>query len=155
MAIPIAILDCDLLLHGRGQKTMDRFDLDTVSDNFLVTNFGFPRTFILYLVELLREVSPTLTWLVVYNERCIDQNLQYPSVIIGPFSTHTAIQSHQSRGPGVGRSGLLHIRLFPDVDGRHNRHQPGLDVEMCVQCHQSPDRKGSAVYHIQQVGLLL
>ncbi len=60
MAIPIAILDCDLLLHGRGHKTLDRFDLDSVSDNFLLTQFGFPREFILYLVELLREVSMCL-----------------------------------------------------------------------------------------------
>lgn len=56
MAISIAILDCDLLLHGRGHKTLDRFDLDSVSDEFLITQFGFPREFILYLVEILREV---------------------------------------------------------------------------------------------------
>lgn len=56
MAIPIAILDCDLLLNGRGHKTLDRFDLDSVSDNFLFTHFGFPRHFIMYLVEILREV---------------------------------------------------------------------------------------------------
>ncbi|KAI4831841.1 hypothetical protein KUCAC02_001360 [Chaenocephalus aceratus] len=55
MAIPIAILDCDLLLHGRGHKTLDRFDLDSVPDNLLLTQFGFPREFILYLVEILRE----------------------------------------------------------------------------------------------------
>lgn len=35
---------------------MDRFDLDSVSDDFLVAHFGFPREFILYLVEILREV---------------------------------------------------------------------------------------------------
>ena len=57
MAIPIAILDCDLLLHGRGHKTLDRFELDSVPDNLLLSQFGFPREFILYLVELLREVS--------------------------------------------------------------------------------------------------
>lgn len=57
MAIPIAILDCDLLLHGRGHKTLDRFDLEAVSDSFLHSQFGFPREFILYLIELLREVS--------------------------------------------------------------------------------------------------
>lgn len=56
MAISIAILDCDLLLHGRGHKTLDRFDLDSVSDELLITQFGFPREFILYLVEILREV---------------------------------------------------------------------------------------------------
>ena len=57
MAIPIAILDCDLLLHGRGHKTLDRFDLGSVPDTVLLSQFGFPREFILYLVELLREVS--------------------------------------------------------------------------------------------------
>lgn len=56
MAIPIAILDCDLLLHGRGHKTLDRFDLEAVSDSFLHSQFGFPREFIQYLIELLREV---------------------------------------------------------------------------------------------------
>lgn len=66
MAIPIAILDCDLLLHGRGHKTLDRFDLDSVSDNFLLTQFGFPREFILYLVELLREVS-MCQWAIPLN----------------------------------------------------------------------------------------
>lgn len=57
MAISIAILDCDLLLHGRGHKTLDRFDVGSVSDDFLLTQFGFPREFILYLVELLSEVN--------------------------------------------------------------------------------------------------
>lgn len=65
MAIPIAILDCDLLLHGRGHKTLDRFDLDSVSDNFLLTQFGFPREFILYLVELLREVSVCIIYIII------------------------------------------------------------------------------------------
>lgn len=71
MAISIAILDCDLLLHGRGHKTLDRFDLDSVSDNFLLTQFGFPRDFILYLVELLREVRPDLECLTFKSSlRC-------------------------------------------------------------------------------------
>lgn len=61
MAISIAILDCDLLLHCRGHKTLDRFDLDSVSDNVLLTQFGFPREFILYLVDLLREVILNLS----------------------------------------------------------------------------------------------
>lgn len=65
MAISIAILDCDLLLHGRGHKTLDRFDLDSVSDTILLTQFGFPRQFILYLVELLREVS--IAYVLVLN----------------------------------------------------------------------------------------
>lgn len=57
MAIPIAILDCDLLLHGRDHKALERFDLNSVSDDFLLAQFGFPRDFILYLVKILSEVS--------------------------------------------------------------------------------------------------
>ncbi|XP_059376730.1 putative nuclease HARBI1 [Carassius carassius] len=53
MAISIAILDCDLLLHGRGHKTLDRFDIETVTDEFLLTTFGFPRQ----LVETDTEVT--------------------------------------------------------------------------------------------------
>ncbi|XP_040265101.1 putative nuclease HARBI1 [Bufo bufo] len=53
MAIPITILDCDLLLYGRGHRTLDRFRLDDVSDEYLVSTYGFPRPFIDYLVELL------------------------------------------------------------------------------------------------------
>lgn len=79
MAISIAILDCDLLLHGRGHKTLDRFDLDSVSDNFLLTQFGFPREFILYLVELLREVR--MSWSSVLNAHII-YTLYYISLIL-------------------------------------------------------------------------
>ncbi|KAM4617646.1 putative nuclease HARBI1 [Discoglossus pictus] len=53
MAISIAVLDCDLLLYGRGHRTLDRFRLDDVSDEYLVTTYGFSRQFIDYLVELL------------------------------------------------------------------------------------------------------
>ncbi|KAL4696662.1 hypothetical protein H8959_002360 [Pygathrix nigripes] len=53
MAIPITVLDCDLLLYGRGHRTLDRFKLDDVSDEYLMSMYGFPRQFIYYLVELL------------------------------------------------------------------------------------------------------
>lgn len=53
MAVPVAVLDCDLLLYGRGQRTLDRFRLEDVTDEYLVATYGFPRRFIRYLVELL------------------------------------------------------------------------------------------------------
>uniref|UniRef100_G3TS94 Putative nuclease HARBI1 n=1 Tax=Loxodonta africana TaxID=9785 RepID=G3TS94_LOXAF len=53
MAIPITVLDCDLLLYGRGHRTLDRFKLDDVTDEYLMSVYGFPRQFIYYLVELL------------------------------------------------------------------------------------------------------
>eukprot|EP00079_Xenopus_tropicalis_P009799 XP_002934124.1 PREDICTED: putative nuclease HARBI1 [Xenopus tropicalis] len=53
MAVPITVLDCDLLLYGRGHRTLDRFRLDDVTDDYLVTTYGFPRPFIDYLVDLL------------------------------------------------------------------------------------------------------
>ncbi|GAB5577760.1 putative nuclease HARBI1 [Prionailurus iriomotensis] len=53
MAIPITVLDCDLLLYGRGHRTLDRFKLDDVTDEYLMSMYGFPRQFIYYLVELL------------------------------------------------------------------------------------------------------
>ncbi|XP_007497448.1 putative nuclease HARBI1 [Monodelphis domestica] len=53
MAIPITVLDCDLLLYGRGHRTLDRFKLDDVTDEYLMAMYGFPRQFIYYLVDLL------------------------------------------------------------------------------------------------------
>lgn len=53
MAVPIAVLDCDLLLYGRGHRTLDRFKLEDVTDEYLVSTYGFPRQFIYYLVDLL------------------------------------------------------------------------------------------------------
>ncbi|XP_075423616.1 putative nuclease HARBI1 [Ascaphus truei] len=55
MAVPIAVLDCDLLLYGRGHRTLDRFRLDDVTDEYLVSTYGFPRQFIDYLVDLLGD----------------------------------------------------------------------------------------------------
>ncbi|XP_013925986.1 PREDICTED: putative nuclease HARBI1 isoform X1 [Thamnophis sirtalis] len=53
MAIPIAVIDCDLLLYGRGHRTLDRFKLEDVTDEYLVSMYGFPRQFIYHLVDLL------------------------------------------------------------------------------------------------------
>lgn len=151
MAISIAVLDCDLLLHGRGHKTLDRFDLESVSDEFLVAHFGFPRDFILYLVEILREVRafgpPALQC-----AHCKATGWDYLyAVCEGSLQTHPAVQSHQPRGSSVGRSRLLHVGLLPDVHGRHNRDQPSIHVQMSVPCDQSAGGKGTAVHHFQNV----
>ncbi|XP_040184134.1 putative nuclease HARBI1 [Rana temporaria] len=53
MAIAITVLDCDVLLYGQRQRTLDRFRLDDVTDEYLLSTYGFPRPFIDYLVELL------------------------------------------------------------------------------------------------------
>uniref|UniRef100_A0A8C5QMX2 Putative nuclease HARBI1 n=1 Tax=Leptobrachium leishanense TaxID=445787 RepID=A0A8C5QMX2_9ANUR len=53
MAVSITVLDCDLLLYGRGQRILDRCRLEDVTDEYLVSTYGFPRSFIDYLVELL------------------------------------------------------------------------------------------------------
>lgn len=107
MAIPIAILDCDLLLHGRGQKTMDRFDLDTVSDNFLVTNFGFPRTFILYLVELLREGLSRRT----QRSRAISPEVQ----VLAALGFYTSGSFQTSMGDTIGISQASMSRCVSNV----------------------------------------
>nr|XP_056707197.1 putative nuclease HARBI1 [Euleptes europaea] len=52
MAVPIAVLDCDLLLYGRGHRTLDRFKVEDVTDEYLLSTYGFPRQFIYYLVDL-------------------------------------------------------------------------------------------------------
>lgn len=71
--------------------------------------------------------------------------------MLGSVQTYSAVQSHQSWGPGAGCFGLLHIRILPDIDGRYNRDQPGVNVEMCVQRDQSPGGESSNVHHIKQV----
>ncbi|XP_043938543.1 putative nuclease HARBI1 [Protopterus annectens] len=53
MAVAITLLDCDLMLFGRGHRTLDRFKLNDVTDDYLISVFGFPKQFIYYLVELL------------------------------------------------------------------------------------------------------
>ncbi|XP_037552486.1 putative nuclease HARBI1 [Nematolebias whitei] len=96
MAVPIAILDCDLLLHGRGHKTLDRFDLDSVSDDFLLTHFGFPRHFILYLVELLRESLSRRT----QRSRAISPEVQ----VLAALGFYTSGSFQTSMGDTIGIS---------------------------------------------------
>ncbi|KAF3857170.1 hypothetical protein F7725_009029 [Dissostichus mawsoni] len=96
MAIPIAILDCDLLLHGRGHKTLDRFDLDSVPDNLLLTQFGFPREFILYLVEILREALCRRT----QRSRAISPEVQ----VLAALGFYTSGSFQTSMGDTIGIS---------------------------------------------------
>uniref|UniRef100_A0A665VM76 Putative nuclease HARBI1 n=1 Tax=Echeneis naucrates TaxID=173247 RepID=A0A665VM76_ECHNA len=107
MAIPIAILDCDLLLHGRGHKTLDRFDLDSVSDDFLLTQFGFPREFILYLVELLRESLCRRT----QRSRAISPEVQ----VLAALGFYTSGSFQTSMGDTIGISQASMSRCVSNV----------------------------------------
>ncbi|KAM9766460.1 putative nuclease HARBI1 isoform 1-T2 [Menidia menidia] len=107
MAIPIAILDCDLLLHGRAHKTLDRFDLDMVSDNFLLTRFGFPRDFILYLVELLREALSRRT----QRSRAISPEVQ----VLAALGFYTSGSFQTSMGDTIGISQASMSRCVSNV----------------------------------------
>uniref|UniRef100_A0A3Q3VWC3 Putative nuclease HARBI1 n=1 Tax=Mola mola TaxID=94237 RepID=A0A3Q3VWC3_MOLML len=107
MAIPIAILDCDLLLHGRGHKTLDRFDLDSVSDDFLLTQFGFPREFILYLVELLREALCRRT----QRSRAISPEVQ----VLAALGFYTSGSFQTSMGGTIGISQASMSRCVSNV----------------------------------------
>ncbi|KAF7650046.1 hypothetical protein LDENG_00132100 [Lucifuga dentata] len=107
MAIPIAILDCDLLLHGRGHKTLDRFDLDSVSDDFLFTTFGFPREFILYLVELLREALCRRT----QRSRAISPEVQ----VLAALGFYTSGSFQTSMGDAIGISQASMSRCVTNV----------------------------------------
>uniref|UniRef100_A0A3B4B7I9 Putative nuclease HARBI1 n=1 Tax=Periophthalmus magnuspinnatus TaxID=409849 RepID=A0A3B4B7I9_9GOBI len=107
MAISIAILDCDLLLHGRGQKTMDRFDLDSVSDHFLITHFGFPKTFILYLVALLRESLSRRT----QRSRAISPEVQ----VMAALGFYTSGSYQTSMGDTIGISQASMSRCVSNV----------------------------------------
>ncbi|KAM8871650.1 putative nuclease HARBI1 [Synchiropus picturatus] len=107
MAISIAVLDCDLLLHGRGHKTMDRFDLDSVSDDFLLTQFGFPRDFILYLVELLRESLCRRT----QRSRAISAEVQ----VLAALGFYTSGSFQTSMGDTIGISQASMSRCVSNV----------------------------------------
>ncbi|KAG7315308.1 hypothetical protein KOW79_021396 [Hemibagrus wyckioides] len=100
MAIPIAILDCDLLLHGRGHKTLDRFDIETVSDEFLLTTFGFPREFIYYLVELLKESLLRRT----QRSRAISPDVQILAAL--GFYTSGSFQSKMGDAIGISQASM-------------------------------------------------
>ncbi|XP_056884817.1 putative nuclease HARBI1 [Takifugu flavidus] len=107
MAIPIAILDCDLLLHGRGHKTLDRFDLESVSDNFLLSQFGFPREFILYLIELLQEALCRRT----QRSRAISPEVQ----VLAALGFYTSGSFQTSMGTTIGISQASMSRCVSDV----------------------------------------
>ncbi|XP_062845912.1 putative nuclease HARBI1 [Trichomycterus rosablanca] len=100
MAIPIAILDCDLLLHGRGNKTLDRFDIETVSDEFLLTTFGFPREFIYYLVELLNDSLLRRT----QRSRAISPYVQILAAL--GFYTSGSFQSKMGDAIGISQASM-------------------------------------------------
>uniref|UniRef100_H3CF50 Putative nuclease HARBI1 n=1 Tax=Tetraodon nigroviridis TaxID=99883 RepID=H3CF50_TETNG len=107
MAIPIAILDCDLLLHGRGHNTLDRFDLEAVSDAFLHSRFGFPREFILYLIELLREALCRRT----QRSRAISPEVQ----VLAALGFYTSGSFQTSMGTTIGISQASMSRCVSDV----------------------------------------
>ncbi|XP_049610765.1 putative nuclease HARBI1 [Syngnathus scovelli] len=107
MAISIAILDCDLLLHGRGHKTLDRFDVGSVSDEFLVSQFGFPREFILYLVELLRESLCRRT----QRSRAISPEVQ----VLAALGFYTSGSFQTSMGDTIGISQASMSRCVSNV----------------------------------------
>lgn len=107
MAISIAILDCDLLLHGRGHKTLDRFDLESVSDEFLVAHFGFPREFILYLVEILREALCRRT----QRSRAISPEVQ----VLAALGFYTSGSFQTSMGDTIGISQASMSRCVSNV----------------------------------------
>ncbi|KAF7687865.1 putative nuclease HARBI1 [Silurus meridionalis] len=100
MAIPIAILDCDLLLHGRGHKTLDRFDIESVSDEFLLTTFGFPRDFIYYLVELLKDGLLRRT----QRSRAISPDVQILAAL--GFYTSGSFQSKMGDAIGISQASM-------------------------------------------------
>ncbi|KAK9523900.1 hypothetical protein VZT92_017783 [Zoarces viviparus] len=107
MAIPIAILDCDLLLHGRGHKTLDRFDLGSVPDTVLLSQFGFPREFILYLVELLREALCRRT----QRSRAISPEVQ----VLAALGFYTSGSFQTSMGDTIGISQASMSRCVSNV----------------------------------------
>ncbi|XP_036391351.1 putative nuclease HARBI1 [Megalops cyprinoides] len=100
MAIPIAILDCDLLLHGRGHKTLDRFDIETVSDEFLLSTFGFPREFIYYLVELLGDTLSRRT----QRSRAISPDVQILAAL--GFYTSGSFQTRMGDAIGISQASM-------------------------------------------------
>lgn len=100
MAVPVAVLDCDLLLHGRGHQNLERFSLDSVSDDFLMTQFGFPRHFILYLVELLKEDFRRRT----QRSRAISPEVQVLAAL--GFYTSGSFQTSMGDSMGISQASM-------------------------------------------------
>ncbi|MBN3292022.1 HARB1 nuclease, partial [Polypterus senegalus] len=100
MAISIAVLDCDLLLYGRGHRTLDRFDIETVSDDFLLGTFGFPREFIYYLVEMLSETLSRPT----QRSRAISPEVQILAAL--GFYTSGSFQTRMGDAIGISQASM-------------------------------------------------
>lgn len=86
---------------------MDRFDLDSVSDNYLLTTFGFPREFILSLVELLRDVLCRRT----QRSRAISPEVQ----ILAALGFYTTGSFQTSMGDAIGISQASMSRCVTNV----------------------------------------
>ncbi|XP_005986992.1 putative nuclease HARBI1 [Latimeria chalumnae] len=100
MAIPIAVLDCDLFLHGRGQRTLDRFKLEDVSDEYLLSVYGFPRQFIDYLVDLLRNTLTRPT----QRSRAIAPETQILAAL--GFYTSGSFQTRMGDAIGISQASM-------------------------------------------------
>lgn len=100
MAIPITILDCDLLLYGRGQRILDRFRLDDVTDEYLLSTYGFSRAFVEFLVELLGGSlsRPTL------RSRAISPETQIMAAL--GFYTSGSFQTRMGDSIGISQASM-------------------------------------------------
>lgn len=100
MSVPLAVLDCDLVLYGRGYRTLDRFKLDDATDEYVVSTYGFPRQFIYYLVDLLgdRLFRPTL------RARAISPETQILAAL--GFYTSGAFQTRVGDAIGISQASM-------------------------------------------------
>lgn len=86
---------------------MDRFDLDSESDDFLIANFGFPKAFILYLVELLRDSLSRRT----QRSRAISPEVQ----VLAALGFYTSGSYQTSMGDIIGISQASMSRCVSNV----------------------------------------
>ncbi|KAI1237921.1 hypothetical protein IHE44_0014015 [Lamprotornis superbus] len=100
MAVPIAVLDCDLLLYGRGHRTLDRFKLEDVTDEYLVSTYGFPRQFICYLVDLLGATLSRPT----QRSRAISPETQILAAL--GFYTSGSFQTRMGDAIGISQASM-------------------------------------------------
>lgn len=100
MAVPVAVLDCDLLLYGRGHRTLDRFKLEDVTDEYLVSTYGFPRQFICYLVDLLGATLSRPT----QRSRAISPETQILAAL--GFYTSGSFQTRMGDAIGISQASM-------------------------------------------------
>uniref|UniRef100_A0A7M4G037 Putative nuclease HARBI1 n=1 Tax=Crocodylus porosus TaxID=8502 RepID=A0A7M4G037_CROPO len=166
MAVPIAVLDCDLLLYGRGHRTLDRFKLEDVTDEYLMSMYGFPRQFIYYLVDLLgaslsrptqrsRAISPETQILAALGfytseDEASMQSLKddfyslagMPGVLGVVDCTHVAIKAPNAEDLSyVNRKGLHSLNCLMVCDARGvllsvETHCPG-SLQDCTVLQQA------------------